>query len=368
MLRFCFPAVVLALLALLPCANAESLIQTELRIPTAKSGPKGLAAVMVRPNEPGPHPLAVITHGRSRSNDDFPNMTPFSFLPQAVEFARRGWTAVVVVRRGYGDSGGRNAEYSGQCSHPFYKDVGLNGAGDLRAAIEYLAKLPEVDAARIIVIGRSVGGLATVALSADPPSGVLAAINFAGGSGSIEPDNVCAPEALVNAFSFFGQRSRVPMLWVYSENDRYFSPQLARQFYEAFIAGGGKALLVVAPPFDVDGHALFSRKGIPVWTPIVDEFLKAQNLALRTTLLPVDLPQISPPSQLSARGKEDFRDYLASPPHKAFAVSATGHYGYSSTRRTDKDAIDRALFNCRRFAGEKAQCTLVMLGDQKAKD
>jgi dienelactone hydrolase len=367
-MRRCSLLVVLVTFGLslpLPFLSAQSLIQTELRIPWAKAGSKGLAAVMIRPNEPGPHPLAVITHGRPRTSDDFPGMTPFSFLSQAREFARRGWTAVVIMRRGYGDSGGSNAEYSGQCSHPSYKDVALNGAADLRAAVEYLSKLAEVDPSRMIVVGRSVGGLTTIALSAEPPAGVVAAINFAGGSGSIGPDDVCSPEVLVQAFGFFGKRSKIPMLWVYSENDRYFSPQLARRFHQAFADGGGRATLTIAPEFDVDGHNLFSRKGIPLWTPIVDEFLKGQNLSLRTTLLPLELPQIEPPEHLSARGKEEFREYLASAPHKAFAVSAKGHYGYSSERRTEKNASERAISACQGFVGNSAPCKLIMVNDRQ---
>ena len=34
-------------------------------------------------------------------------------------------------------------------------------------------------------------------------------------------------------------------------------------------------------PFGADGHHLFSADGIPIWTPIVDAFLKSQNLNLR---------------------------------------------------------------------------------------
>jgi dienelactone hydrolase len=141
-------------------------------------------------------------------------------LPQAREFARRGWTAVVVMRRGYGNSGGGYHEGMCACSSPCYKDAALQAAADLRGAIEYLSQLPEVDPSRILSVGRSAGGLANVALSADPPPGLVAAINFAGGHGSDARDNVCHPEALVKAFGDFGRKSRIPMLWVYAENER----------------------------------------------------------------------------------------------------------------------------------------------------
>ena len=272
---------------LVPYVCGQSLMQKELRIPLKNAGSKGLAAVMVWPNEPGAHPLVVLTHGTPRGHSGLSQMSPSDWLPQAREFARRGWTAVVVMRRGHGDSGGGYHEGMCACSSPCYKDAGMQSAADLRGAIEYLSQLAEVDPSRILSVGRSAGGFANVALSADPPPGLVAAISFAGGHGSSSPDEVCQPKALVKAFADFGRKSRIPMLWVYAENDHYFGPQLAQQFYRAFTAGGGNVSFVAAPAFGADGHALFSREGIPFWTPIVDEFLRTQNLTLRTTLLPL---------------------------------------------------------------------------------
>jgi dienelactone hydrolase len=216
-------------------------------------------------------------------------MTPADMLPQAREFARRGWTTVVVMRRGYGGSGGSFAEDARACGrNPDFYRAGVESAKDLRAVIEYLSKLPEVDPARIISIGRSAGGFATVALTANPPAGLVAGISFAGGRGSPTPDKVCNPAELINAFRAFGDKSRVPMLWVYAQNDHFFSPQVAAEFYQAFTGAGGKAQFVRANPFGSDGHGLFSSAGIPVWTPMVDAFLEKQNLVWRKTL--PDLP------------------------------------------------------------------------------
>jgi len=68
------------------------------------------------------------------------------------------------------------------------------------------------------------------------------------------------------------------MLWVYAENDHFFSLNLAKKFLAAFNNNSGKATLIVAEPFGQDGHLLFSAAGIVKWTPIVDEFLKSQDL------------------------------------------------------------------------------------------
>ena len=60
---------------------------------------------------------------------------------------------------------------------------------------------PDIDATRIISVGQSAGGFATVALTADPPAGLVAAISFAGGRGSPRDGEVCADERLVAAFA-----------------------------------------------------------------------------------------------------------------------------------------------------------------------
>jgi dienelactone hydrolase len=342
---------------------AQGLVEQALRIPMPEAGKKGLEAVMVRPNEPGPHPLAVVSHGTPREADQRPGMTPWGLIPQAREFARRGWLTVVVMRRGYGDSGGGYNEDARACSpQADYYDSGKESAKDLRAAIAYLSTLPEVDASRVIAVGVSAGGFATVALTADPPPGLVAGISFAGGRGSRKPDEVCNPDQLVRAFFDFGKKSRIPMLWVYSDNDHFFGPQIAAQSFHAFAAAGGKATFIAAAAFRRDGHGLFSLGGIPIWAPMVDGFLASQNLVLRTALLLLPTPpDVSAPSELSASGREEFRAFLTMPPYKAFAVSANGHYGYVFGRRTEKEARKMAEDRCEEAAPAHDPCTVVSL-------
>jgi hypothetical protein len=64
------------------------------------------------------------------------------------------------------------------------------------------------------------------------------------------------------------------MLWIYSENDTYFGPALAKRMHEAYTAAGGKADLHVLPPFGSDGHFLIdAAEGVPLWEPLVSRFL-----------------------------------------------------------------------------------------------
>ncbi len=329
-------------------AAADGYVEEELRVPDSAAGSRGLEALLVRPNEPGRYPLALISHGSPRSAAERPQMTPWAMLPQAVEFARRGWAAVVVLRRGYGGSGGGWAEDYGPCADPNYVAAGDAGVADLKAAIAFLEKRPDIDASRMIAVGVSAGGFATVALTADPPPGLAAAISFAGGRGSPHNGENCREDRLIDAFRLWGKRSRVPMLWVYAENDHFFGPQLAEKLKEAFTGGGANVEFIAAPAFGTEGHRLFSPAGISVWSDPVDAFLKRHDLVLRTTLLPpLPRPALNPPAVLSANGRNAFDSYLVSPPHKAFAISRHGHFGWQSGVRTIDAAKADALQYCR---------------------
>jgi dienelactone hydrolase len=344
--------VVAITLAGVHAAIGEEIYHREmLRIPAPGAGTHGLEAMLVRPAQAGRYPLVLLNHGSPRAPSDRAGMTPLAMLPQAIEFARRGWTAVAVMRRGFGDSGGGFAERSGSCSNPDYVAGVTAAASDLRAAITYLAKRADVDPSRIISAGQSAGGIATVGLTANPPPGLVAAISFAGGRGSPRDGEVCREDRLVAAFASFGKRSRIPMLWVYADNDRYFGPALAQRFHAAFLAGGGKAEFVKHPPFGEDGHNLFFR-GVSLWTPHVDRFLKERGLVLRDTLLPIPVANIPPPPQLAENGRKGFADFLAAAPHRAFAVSPKGAFGWRSGRRNVEVAKQEALERCHKFGND----------------
>jgi dienelactone hydrolase len=363
-MRSCPACLILTVALLLAGAgtalSAEPVFVREmLRIPAPGGGARGLEAMLVRPADAGRYPLALISHGSPRSAADRPDMTPLRLLPQATEFARRGWAAAVVMRRGFGGSGGGFAEHSGSCSSPDYVAAATAAASDLRAAIAHLAERADIDASRIVSVGQSAGGLATVALTAAPPAGLVAGINFAGGRGSPRDGEVCAEERLVAAYGVFGRRSRIPMLWIYADNDRYFGPALSARFHAAFVAGGGKAEFIRHPAFGEDGHGLFAR-GIAVWAPHVDAFLKGQDLALRAAPLPLPVAKIAPPPQLSEKGRRNFADFLAAAPHRAFAVSPKGAFGWRSGRRTVAVAEREALARCLEFA---ADCAVFAVDD-----
>jgi dienelactone hydrolase len=353
----------LCLLFLPLSASTVTFHEREIMIPWVKA-PGGLDALLVSADLPGKRPLVVMTHGSSRDPEGHRNVTPWAFLPQATWFARRGFVVLVVVRRGYGRSGGeQDGAHTGRCPQTDYERASQNAAEDLRVAIEYGSRLPDVDPTRAIAVGISTGGMATVALTADAPKNLVAAINFAGGRGSQADHDVCNPDSLVSAYHDFGRRSRVPMLWIYAQNDKFFWPELAQRFDAAFRAAGGQDEFIQAPADGDDGHHLFSH-GIEVWTPMVDAFLKAHDLALLSEPLPEPAPpNIPPPPGLSDPGQESFRKYLTLGPHKAFAMSAH-HFAFVVAQMSAEDAARKAIESCNKNASASGErCRLVFADD-----
>jgi dienelactone hydrolase len=341
----------LLLLWLMLCPSAaQNYSRENLRVPFADAGPRGLEAQLVRPADGRRYPLAVIGHGSPRDVQERPHMTPGRYYVQALEFARRGFAVLIVTRRGYGSSGGDYAEGGAACGRNEYLKSARESARDLRAAIEFMQTRNDISTQQMIAIGRSAGGLAAVALAAEPPSGLAAVINFSGGRGSRGDRNVCGAEAQVEAFGALGQTARTPMLWVYSENDLYFWPELAQRFHAAFQASGGRAKFVAAQPFGRDGHSLFSEAGAPIWIPIIDDFLREQNLGLRTPLPPLASDALPAPGHFrpDGPGRGAFRQYLRANDHKAFAVSQTGNYAWRSGAATEDEAQRAAQQACER--------------------
>jgi hypothetical protein len=69
------------------------------------------------------------------------------------------------------------------------------------------------------------------------------------------------------------------MLWVYTMNDTFFRPEIARALYKAFTASGGRADFQQPASFDGDGHALFFGKGgSAIWGPLVERYLSQQSI------------------------------------------------------------------------------------------
>jgi dienelactone hydrolase len=249
--------------------------------------PIPMFAYLVRPVGDGPFPLVIMNHGVSLNPRDRSFFPLVEFRDAAIWFARQGYLVVAPVGSGYGASAidiperglyGPFFSKVGKCRNPNFREPGFAGEQVDLWIIDYMAAEKRIVPKDVIVVGQSAGGWASIALSSLNPPQVKAIVTFAAGRGGRvdgKPNNNCAPDKLVEATGEFGRTSRVPMLWIYIENDTFFGPALSKRMHEAFTAAGGKAEYHLLPPFGSDGHFLIgSADSIPMWSPLVSQFLE----------------------------------------------------------------------------------------------
>jgi pimeloyl-ACP methyl ester carboxylesterase len=329
-------------------------------------GEKGryrLEALVLRPAKAiGRLPIALITHGKNAKAAENQALRADMMLPQARDFAARGWLAVVVLRRGYGQSDGmpgvsRGAAYMACENADLARGFEIE-ADDLDGALKVVATRPDADGSRAIAIGQSLGGGVVLAFAARRPAGLLGVVNVSGGAWRTNGEgNVCDHADLVAAMATFGSRTRIPTLWLYAENDSLFPPELATRMRDAYAAAGGRAELRMFPPVVHDGHRLFADfSGRVKWLRAVDSFLQTHgmpnaNLARVETVMNA--------TKLAARARPVVEEYLSTPVPKLLVATPSGAAAYWIANPNDiEGARKRLLTNCRERSG--AECTVVM--------
>ena len=264
-----------------PAAVPGLVTGTTVRVPMAEPGPGGkrimLEATLYRPAGAGPHAVLLFNHGSTGGGTVAPSVT-LRQSRQAQFFVERGFALLAPMRRGRGASEGAHAEYEGTCE-PDLLGAGLARAiEDVDAAMAYLRAQAWADPARVLVAGQSRGGLLSVAYAARRPQTVRGVINFAGGWTSQRCDE--SGRGFNQAtFASAGGQPRVPMLWLYAEEDGYYSAAWIRRYHEAFAQAGGVATFHLFPAFGTDGHRLVDR--VEIWKAATDEFLRRLNLTSR---------------------------------------------------------------------------------------
>jgi pimeloyl-ACP methyl ester carboxylesterase len=327
------------------------------------SGAYRLEALIVRPAGAQIRlPIALITHGKQRSPADMALMRAELMLPEARDLAHRGYLAVAVVRRGFGRSDGTpgvatNAPYA-KCSVADLRRYFMVESDDIEAALRVIAERPDADSTRSIAIGGSVGGGAVLALAGRRPKGLVAAVNIAGGMRLTDANGalVCPLETPVAAMATYGGTNGIPTLWLYSENDSVFGPDIARRLREAYAAAGGAVELHIVPPLVPDGHNLMELpEGRVHWLAALDPFLRAHGLP---TWSPAQVDTVMQAARLAPTSRGFIEKYFSLYTPKLLIQMPNGTPSYSANTRGLAPAREAALAQCQQKSG--APCKVVM--------
>jgi len=244
-----------------------------------------LETTIFKPEGPGPFPLVVINHGKAPGS---PGLQA-RYIPgwAARYFLERNYIVMVPMRSGFSKStgnyigGGCNVESNGQAQ-----------AEDVAATVAYAHTLPDVDKEVTLIIGQSHGGWTTLAYGAsNPDPSVRGLVNFAGGLK--QTDCLGWDLNLASAAGNYADKTKVPSLWFYGDNDSFFSRTVSDNMFKHYHAAQPNSAFVAFGAFKQDAHSLFGHKdGRAIWEPHLEQFLK--QLGLPTAVVN---PQYKPTSE-----------------------------------------------------------------------
>jgi dienelactone hydrolase len=272
-----------------PCVSASSwdgnacrafAVRSSARAPTpfVEGGQAvTLEVVIYRPLGAGPFPAVMFNHGSTGNGDD-PSQFTVTYASEAIArfFAERGWLVAFPQRRGRGASDGLYDEgfTPDRSRYSCLRDPALAGFErallDADAAADYLAGRSDVDSAHMLSAGTSRGGILAVVHAALRPDLFDGAVNFVGGW--LGED--CQDALAVNRPTFVrGATFSGPTIWLYGDNDTFYSLAHSRGNFDAFVAAGGTGRFDVfsrAPA--LNGHFLVND--LSLWSDALDEFVR----------------------------------------------------------------------------------------------
>ena len=262
-------------------------------LPGAARTGGAMVAELFRPGGAGPFPVVVFSHGRAPSVAARGTLRHGASEPQLRYWLARGAAVIAPIRPGYGATGGADAEASGlridaqgRCvGRADFRKTAEAASAAVLATVAWLRGEAWADNRLVLLVGQSVGGLATVAAAAQHPAGVVGYINFAGGTGGNPghaPGHSCDPDQLTGLYAAYGRATTIPNLWVYAENDQYWGATQPATWHAAFAQGSASRTTFVHAPAvpDGDGHGL-SRHGPELWARPVDAFIASIGFATR---------------------------------------------------------------------------------------
>jgi dienelactone hydrolase len=230
--------VAFSLAAILACHSVNAkIIQELVELPVDVSDFRGqvvkhrIKLTIIRDDAKVSSPFLILNHGRGATREINAARNIASFRTNARYFVSKGFTVFMPLRVGYGETSGPDVEFSGKCDARNFAPAYEAAVVQTIKVIEYAKALPYIVPASGIVVGQSFGGTTAIAIAAKSIAGVRAAINFAGGGGGrpqTDPEQPCSVERMTALFASYGATTKIPTLWLYSENDKYWGAAIPR--------------------------------------------------------------------------------------------------------------------------------------------
>lgn len=316
------------------------------------------------PSGPGPFPAVIYSHGRMVSDGDRAMPLRKTEHDIAAFWVRRGFAFFIATRLGYGATGIEpDIEEVGGCNGADYGPGAQVTLTQVVEAIKFAKSRTFVNPNRIVLVGNSAGGLAMIIASGTAlPTGVVTLLNFSGGAGGgVKGAGIpCNEPNIRHLIIQAGKTARLPMLWIYARNDKFWGADLPVSWHDAYASTGGHAEFHMLPPVGNDGHAVIDYWGN--WRHVADAYLARFGF-------PVPAAKGAPPPSPFAAiddiskipfvgegGQKGYRGFLGRDLPRAFAISPTGGWAY----RGGENAVSEALKAC----SDTGACMLYAVDDQ----
>ena len=213
-------ALILALLAGLPCGGAQAVKTQTVSYP---SGSETVSGYLALPSGSGKHPAIIVIHEWWGLND--------WVKQQADKFAGQGYVALAVDL--YRGQSAKTPDDAHILMRGLPDDRGLR---DLEAAFTYLSSRPDVQAGKIGSIGWCMGGGWSIKLAEDQPKLAAFVVNY----GPLPTD-----DAII-------AKIKAPMLGNFGADDKGIPPSAVQAFAAAMKKEGSTPDIKV---YDGAGHA-----------------------------------------------------------------------------------------------------------------
>lgn len=237
-----------------------------------------LEMVVYRPTSALPDqaiPTLVFNHG-STGRGDKAEWFKLTWESAAIGnyFAAKGWQVLFPQRRGRGASDGLYDEgFEPDRSRYLFCPADVPAPGferalsDIDVVMAYVRTQPGIDKQRLLMGGQSRGGILSVVYAGEHPDQFQGVLNFVGGW----TNGNCA--GVSSAHFKRGAGMKKSMLWLYGEDDSFYSISHSQGNFDAFKAAGGQGeFLTFKVPGNRNGHML---QGFPeLWHTSVDAYLQ----------------------------------------------------------------------------------------------
>lgn len=186
-------------------------------------------------------PIVIFNHGRPFTNPSSGNYAPQRYQSLVTLLNQNGIAVALPVRSGYFSAPGPDDEEI-PCNSPGpydFKRAGKAAAQNIRAAVEFVKSLPNINRGRIFVGGTSAGGFGAISAIPVLSEEIRGVFSLNGGRCGDRGDVFNGLAYVQDIYQEIARQSHVPVVFFTGTKDTTIPMHSTQRLYESFCAGRG---------------------------------------------------------------------------------------------------------------------------------